>query len=121
MAFLLFGLFNLVFIEKGDCNFYTFIAGGLLYIALFIYESFLQLRNENFSFFLSRKYLLLSVPILFFFGFSFIFGFKSDELAERKIFGLIELFDFIAYFSNISYYTLINIYIYRERRLKYAG
>jgi len=120
-AFLLFSIINLFFGEGlTNCNFNTFIVGAFIYISIFIYESFYQLKKENLSFFLSNNYLLLSSPILFFFGLSFVFGFKSRELAETTIFGNIRLYEFIIYFVNIIYYTLINIYIYREKRLKHA-
>ena len=114
-------LYNLFFgegIEK--FNFYTFIIGAFLYIILFIYGSFYQLNKENFSFFNSNDYVILFAPVLFFFGLSFIFGFQSADLADTIILGDIKLYDFIIYFVNIIYYTLINIYIYREKKLNHA-
>lgn len=121
-TFLLFSSINLFFGEGlVECNFNTFIVGALLYIILFIYESFYQLKKENFTFFKSNNYLLLFCPVIFFFGLSFVFGFKSKELAETIVFNKMALYDFIIYFVNIIYYTLINIYIYREKRLKHAG
>lgn len=121
VAFLFYAITNIFFLEGTSLfNHYTFIAGGLLYIILFIYESFRNLKAENLPYFLSSKYILLSAPILFFFGLSFVFGFRSKELAETFVFGKVKLYDFIIYFVNIIYYTLINIYIYREKKLNHA-
>lgn len=120
-AFLLFSFTNLFFGEGFvKCNFNTFIFGAFTYISIFIYESFYQLKKENFIFFQSNNYLLLFSPVLFFFGLSFVFGFKSKALAETHVFVNLGLYDFIIYFVNIIYYTLINIYIYREKKLKHA-
>jgi hypothetical protein len=116
-----FCIVNMFLVEGvGNFNYYTFLGGALLYIFLFIMESFYQLKKENFTFFQSNNYLLLFSPVLFFFGLSFVFGFKSKELAETIIFSNLKLYDFIIYFVNVIYYTLINIYIYREKRLKHA-
>lgn len=121
LVFIVFGLINFIFLEGQKAfNFHTFILGAFIYISLFIYESFYQLKKENFTFFKSNNYLLLFSPVLFFFGLSFVFGFKSKALADTIVFGNISLYDFIIYFVNIIYYTLINIYIYRERKLKHA-
>lgn len=121
IVFLLFSLINILFFEgMVYCNFATFIFGALLYIGLFIYGSFYQLKKENFTFFQSKNYFLLFSPVLFFFGLSFVFGYKSKAVAETIIFGHIKLYEFIVYFVNIIYYTLINIYIYRERKFKHA-
>ncbi len=115
-AFLLFSSLNLLFFEGyKECNFNTFIIGSLIYLTLFIYESFYHLIKENFIFFTSNKYILLGAPIMFFLGLSFIFGFKSKNLAQTNVFGLIKLYDFINIFVNLIFYTFINIFIYREK------
>ncbi len=115
-GFLLFGVYNLLFqegIETFNC--YTFIVGALLYIIVFIYESFAQLKKENFSFFLSNKYLLLFAPILFYFGMSFLFGFRSRSINTFILFGNVKFYTFINLFVNIVYYSLIFVYIYKEK------
>lgn len=120
-GFICFGLVNFILFEgPNEFNFNTFILGAFIYISIFIYESFYQLKKENFTFFKSNNYFLLFSPVLFFFGLSFVFGFKSKALAETHVFANLGLYDFIIYFVNIIYYTLINIYIYREKKLKYA-
>jgi hypothetical protein len=119
--FLLFSIINLFFIQGFDVfNMHTFIVGAFIYIIVFVIKSFYELRTENFSLLLSNYYILLISPILYFFGFSFIFGFGNIPLAKVKILD-IKLYDFIGYFVNIIYYTLINIYIFREKKLKHAG
>lgn len=122
VAFIVFSLINMFFIEGVEnLNNNIFIVGAFLYLIMFIYESFYQLKKENFSYFLSNHYLLLFSPILFFFGLSFAFAFKSRLLLYTVVMWDIELYYFIGYFVNFIYYTLINIYIYREKKLKHAG
>lgn len=119
--FIICSIVNLVYGEGlSHFNFITFITGAFIYIIIFVYESFYQLRKENFPFFLSNDYLLLSAPVIFFFGLSFMFGFKSKEVTSNIVFGEVKLYDIIIYFVNIIYYSLINIYIYREKKLANA-
>lgn len=120
-CFLLFGLINLSFLDgTKKFNYYTFVVGAFLYIIIFIYESFCKLRQENFDFFLSNTFILLTAPVLFFFGLSFMFGFNSKNVTSYLLFGQLKLYTFISYFVNIIYYSLINLYIYREKKLKHV-
>ena len=121
-AFFITSILNFLFYEGiKNLNNYTFIIGALLYIVIFIYESFYQLKYDNFSFFTSNNYLLFFTPVLFFFGLSFMFSFNSKELLETTVFEKFELYPIIITFVNFIYYTFINIYIYKEKRLKNAG
>ena len=53
ISFYIFCFFNLFLLSGYDkFNYYTFVAGAFIYISVFIYESFYQLKKENFSFFL---------------------------------------------------------------------
>lgn len=117
VAFLAFAISNAFFFQGPmRFNYYTFVVGGFFYIAIFIFESFVQLRKENFDFFFSNAYLLLFAPIFLFFGVSFMFGFDSREVTSAHIFPHIKLYDFIIYFVNIIYYSLILLYIRREKQ-----
>ncbi|TRX31196.1 hypothetical protein FNW52_18960 [Flavobacterium sp. ZT3R18] len=119
VSYISFSIFNLFFFEGHEMfNYYTFILGAFIYLVLFIYESFFQLKKENFPFFTSNDYIVLFAPVLFFFGLSAIFGFKSYVLSSTIIFGSMNLYGFIGCFVNTVYYILIAIYIYREKRLK---
>lgn len=119
-VFLTYGLINLTSIEGHEkFNYYTFIFGAFLYLIFFIWESFYRLKKEDFEFFLSNNYLLLFAPVLFFFGLSVIFGFKSRQLSETIIFGDTKLYTVIGYFINIVYYSLINLYMYREKTIRH--
>lgn len=121
MLFLVFSIYNLFLIEGIILfNYNTFIVGALLYIIIFIYESFIQLKNENFNFFTSNKYLLIFAPVLFFFGFSFMFGFKSSRLTQITVFGNTNLYTLIAYTVNFIYYSLVNVYIYYDKKINNA-
>lgn len=117
VSFILFGVYNLYFLEGVvKFNYLTFIVGALLYIIIFIYQSFLQLKQENFPFFQSNNYLLLFAPILFFFGMSFMFGFRSNEITSAIIFADIKLYKVINQFVNCIYYLLLIVYIYKEKK-----
>lgn len=121
LFYFVFAFLNLLFVEGFvHFNYNTFIAGALLFIIIFISESFVRLKNEAFSFFSSNDYILIFAPVLFFFGLSFIFGFRSDVLSEKMLFGNVNLYEFINISVNLVYYTLINVYIYREKRIKNA-
>lgn len=122
IVYLCCALINLIVFEGfGHFNNYTFVFGAFIYISIFIISSFKELKKENFPFFYSNNYLLLFAPVLFFLGLSFYFGFQNSALGDIIIIGDLNLYDALIYFVNIIYYTLINIYIYREKRLKNAG
>ncbi|QOG01180.1 hypothetical protein [Flavobacterium sp. MDT1-60] len=115
-VFVLFSIINFTVIEITDVyNYYTFVFGALLYVILFIYESYRQLREENLMYFLSNNYLLLFAPVYFFFGMGLMLGFKALEVTRIILFGQVTLYVFIVNIVCIAYYTLINIYIYREK------
>jgi hypothetical protein len=100
-----------------EFNFNAFIFGSLTYTLIFIILSYSNLRSENLNFFLSNNYILLFAPILFFFGMSFMFGFRSKSITRAVLVEGLNLYTFVNYFVNIIYYTLINIFIYKERKL----
>lgn len=114
--FILFSVINFIVIEITDeYNYYTFVFGALLYVSLFIYESYKQLKEENLMYFLSNNYLLLFAPVYFFFGMGLLLGFKPLGVTKMLLFGQVTLYVFIVNIVCIAYYTLINIYIYREK------
>ncbi len=115
--FLAFGLANLFFLEGlSSFNNHTFIAGALLYVVIFILRSFDELKKENFIFFTANNYILFCAPVLFFIGLSFVFGFKSAVLAQTTIIGELTLYHAIITVVNFVYYSMINLYIYKEKR-----
>ncbi len=118
LSFILFSIFNLSFIEKFErFNYYSFILGALFYLLIFFYESFFQLKNENFEFFSSNNFLILFAPVIFFLGISLMFAFNSVQITSTIVFGKVTLYKCIIYFVNLFYYALINIYIYKESKL----
>lgn len=119
-GFLFFNCFTLFYISIfKEFNFNAFILGSLIYTSLFVFENYSNLKRENLSFFISNDYILLFAPVLFFLGMSLMLGFRSKPLTIIVLFGEVKLYDFVNCFVNIIYYTLINIYIYKERK-KYA-
>jgi len=118
--YLSYGIMNLIAFEGiQKFNYNTFIVGAFGYLFFFIWESFYRLKKEDFGFFTSNNYLLIFAPVLFFFGLSVIFGFKSRELSETVIFGDTRLYTVIGYFVNLVYYGLIIFYMYREKTSKH--
>lgn len=101
-------------------NTMTFVYSALLYLLLFICECFFKLREENLDYFLNNNFILISSPLLFLIGYSFMFGFKSKLLNDIELAPNFKLFDLISYFVNFIFYTLINIYIYKERSVNNA-
>lgn len=115
--FVFFAVGQLLLIESAFAfRYYSYIIGAFIYIVLFLNENFHQLKKENLSFFFSNTYLLLFAPVLFFIDLSLMFGFENPSLTSAKILNNIKLYDFVIYFVNAVYYSLINIYIYREKK-----
>lgn len=115
--YFVFCLINFIFFEgldKFNTNF--FIISSIFYVLYYIIVCFKKLKTENFDFFLSNNFILITSPLFFFIGLSFMFSFKSKDLTTFIIFGNLKLYTLINYFVNIIYYTLINIYIFRERK-----
>lgn len=120
IAFITFCLCDLFFIEGWVLfNCYSFVVGAFMYLILFLFESFYQLKRENFPFFFSNQFLLLMSPVLFFIGMTFMLGFKSHGIISEVIFGKVDLYRIIITVVNIVYYSLLNIYIYREKKKLY--
>lgn len=120
LLFIAYAIVNLLAWEGMEkFNYNTFIFGSFLYLVFFIGESFFRLKKEDFGFFLSNNYLLIFAPVLFFFGLSMIFGFKSRALSETVIFGDTKLYTVIGYFINLVYYGLIHYYMFKEKKLRH--
>lgn len=118
IIFYIFSFLNLLFIEKELPNFYTYVVGSLVYIILFIIESYRRLQQEDFDFIQSNTYLLIFAPVFFFLIFSFMFGYGSSELMNIYVYNKIDFYDFIAATANTIYYFLILVYIYKEFKNK---
>ncbi len=118
---LIFCVINMFFFEGySKFDYYSFVFGALLYTVLFIYLSFIKLKNDDLFFFQSNIYILMFAPVLFFLGLSFMFSFKSKELTSTEVFFGIKLYKFINYFVNIFYYFFINLYIFKEKKKAYV-
>lgn len=117
IVFILLGLINFFYFQGNKIfNYYTAVLGSLSYIVLVVYESFIRLKREDFSFILSNKYLLLLSPVLLFFGFGQMFGFVSRDITQTEVFGGFKLFDIVADFVNMVYYMLVLIYMALEKK-----
>ena len=120
IVFVTFSFCDLFFIEGWKLfNCYSFVLGSFMYLIVFLMESFYQLKKENFPFFFSNQFILLMAPVLFFIGLTFMLGFKSHEIITTVFFGKLVLYKTINIIVNIVYYTLLNIYIYREKKKLY--
>lgn len=114
-SFLGFSLINLLFIEKNELNYYTFLLGGFIYLIYFMTKSFFNLKQEKLLIFTSKTFILLSAPILYYVGFIFILGFRNSELRNIVIMGE-DLYSVISLIVNIIYYSLLIVYIYKSRK-----
>lgn len=110
-----FGILDLLYLEAGSFNSYTFVCGALLYVGFFIYESYTQLNKENLDFFKTKEYILLFGPILYFLVFSVIFSFKSKPL-NMYLIGNIELYDILCSFINWILYGCVLFYVYKDHK-----
>ena len=117
--FILLSLLNILYYEKENLNYLTFVLGSFVYLGYFIYKNFLLLNEETREYFLSERFLLLSSPILFFFALTFILGFRDSDLRFTKIKGYY-VYTILSTISNTIYYLLLIIYIFRTRVNKYA-
>ena len=119
--YLVLGIINL-FLYEGlkQFNHYNFIAGAFMYVFLFIYESFNQIKKENLAFFQTNTYLLLFSPILFMLGYSILISFNNKTLNATIVFAGMTLYDMIGYFINLIYYSLLITYCFREKNVKYV-
>lgn len=117
VVFCLFAMFNFLFMEGPlQFNYYTLLAGAFLYSVFFIFESFFQLKRENFYFFQSNKYILIFSPIIFFLGLSILFLFKSNSLITGSFFNNIKWYTYIHSLVNVVFYLSLNYYILKEKR-----
>lgn len=120
--FVIYAISNLLFFERvNHFNYQTFVFGALLYLVLFIYYSFNNLKKEDLNFFQSNNYLLLFSPVIYFIGLSFVFSFESKMLTSYIIFFGIKFYTFISNVVNIIYYLLILIYIYNVKKTQNAS
>jgi len=116
IVFSLFAVMNLLFMEGPlQFNYYTLIVGGFLYILFFVFESFNQLKKDNFYFFQSNKYILIISPIIFLLGIGLLFFFKSYSLTSTSIIDDVKLYTFFNIFINLFFYLSLNYYILKER------
>ena len=117
--FVVLGVINLLFYEGIVMfNYYTFVAGAMLYLVILIAESFYRLFKEDFTFFLTNSFFLVFAPVVFFFGLGMMFAFKSKVITSQLLFGHLKLYYCIIYFVNVLYYLLICVYIYKEAKLR---
>lgn len=117
IVFSLFAFINLLFMEGPiEFNYYTLILGAFLYILFFVFESFNELKRDNFYFFQSNKYILIVSPIILFLGFSLLFFFKSHYLNSNNIIENVKFFTYFSIIVNVIFYSSLNYYILKENK-----
>lgn len=118
IVYVFFSVVNFLFLEgMNEIDNFTFIIGALLYLVVFVYISYVELKKENISFFVSNDYLLLFIPVLLFIGLSMMFGFMNYGLFNEYIFRDYGLYDFICHLSDLNYYLLAMLYIFRIKKI----
>lgn len=90
--------------------------GSLIYIFLYFRDCFIKLRQEEFDYFFSNEFILVSSPLFMFFGISILFAFIDGKLQNIVILGQ-TLIDIVGTFNNLITYSLFLLYAYRERLL----
>lgn len=114
-GFIILSLINLFFYEGlSKFNYTTFILGSILYLSVFLWESYKKIAQEQLNFFTSKPYLFLVSPIFNFIGLSLVFAFKTKAFS-LVLFKNITLFMAISYFVNYLYYGLL-IYIMLKKQ-----
>ena len=118
-SYVVLALVNLFFYEGLKYfNHFTFIIGAMMYVAIFIKESFFHLKGENLTFFHSNSYFLLFCPIVFMLGYSILSSFNNRIINSTIVFHGIALYDIIGYFINFIYYSLLIVFCYRESKIE---
>lgn len=113
--FLFFFFFD--FIILNHCNkfsYYSFVFGSLIYVCCYLFFNFSFLKEEKIAFFFQNQFIIVSAPIFFFLGMSFLFAFVSPEISGYKIYEGKTLYSFINDFVNFVQYILIAYFIYLD-------
>lgn len=118
LLFLVWVIINFCWLQGPyNFNYYSAVIGSFTYIGLFVNESFIRLKNENITFILSNRFLLLLSPVLLFFGYGQMFGFVSRDVTQAVIFSDFTLYQIVTNFVNVSYYLMILAYILFEKKI----
>lgn len=115
IGFMFFGVINLLFIEKDQLNYFTFIFGSLIYLFSYSYLIIKKLKNADIVYFQSNELILTTTPVLFFIGFSIMFAFQDIEIWNFKVFDSFYLYVLVSNFINSIYYILLLIFIIKQR------
>lgn len=114
-------IINMIFFETPyNFNYNSFLITAICYIAIYLLYSYKNLKDENLQLFQKNEFILISAPIIFFFGFAILIAFRDKNLTRYVVFGDITLYSITSFVSNFLYYILLLIYIYKERKLKNA-
>jgi hypothetical protein len=120
IAYLFFAVVNLMWIDGVRMyNVYSLILGALLYVLVFIYDSYMRLREEDLTYFSTNEYVITAAPILFMIGFGMLYGFRNKALSETRVLGM-TLYHAVCYFINIVYYGMLN-YAFTAIRRRDSG
>ncbi|AGC77538.1 hypothetical protein LX97_02266 [Nonlabens dokdonensis] len=114
ISFLTFGLLNISFYEQMDLNENTLLLGSFLYLGFFIWGHFKLIKDEVLNYFNSNRFILVSAPIILFFGISILFAFGDSGLRSTPMLGK-SLYYYIQFISNFIFYSLLILYIIKSR------
>lgn len=114
-------IINMIFFETPyNFNYNSFLITAICYIVIYLLYSYKNLKNENLQLFQKNEFILISAPIIFFFGFAILIAFRDKNLTRYVVFRDITLYSITSFVSNFLYYILLLIYIYKERKIKNA-
>jgi hypothetical protein len=115
IGFITFSIVNLLLFEGTTrFNYSTFIFGSIIYLGVFLWESYQLIIKEQLDFFTSKPYLFLIAPIFNFVGLSLIFSFKTKQLTSLIVFENITLFMLISYTVNYLYYGVLMYAMFKK-------
>lgn len=90
-----------------------FPIGSIIYLFMYFITCFKKLKSEDFEFFFSNNFILISSPLLMFFGISMIFSFVSWKVQETELFGK-TLMIIVGTYINYITYSLFLLFAYKE-------
>ncbi|MFM2228822.1 MAG: hypothetical protein RL607_80 [Bacteroidota bacterium] len=98
-----------------NVSYVIFPIGSIIYLFIYFFTCFKKLKSEDFEFFFSNNFILISSPLFLFFGISMIFSFVSYKVQETELFGK-TLMTIVGNYINMITYSLFLLFAYKEYR-----
>ena len=96
-----------------NISYVIFPIGSIIYLFMYFFTCIKKLKSEDFEFFFSNNFILISSPLFMFFGISMIFSFVSYKVQETELFGK-TLMIIVGTYINYITYSLFLLFAYKE-------